>query len=249
MNKFNTVFRYTKNLKIIVIVLILFSILNSIDVTTMIYGYSSLFQTIIDSFFYPLYLAIIFISMVFVTIETIIFNIKDCSYLIRFKNRDLFLENLFKMIFKRNFLIYSISFFTVVIIIATQAFLNNCLISDVYRFYQMPDYIYLIFMFFKVYLIFQLFMTIITISWLVLPKKYFLIFILISVIDLFVFSNPNPINKLSDMNIHLNQYLIPVEYSSLMMEICASSLYCIILIIIIYILNSFFKKKNIDIGG
>lgn len=248
MNKIKDFFRYTKNLKTIILILVLFGILNGINSQSMINGYTSFYQTIINNFFQTNYLAAIFMGMLFATIETVILSKKDYSHLIRYKNKEKYLENLIKVIFKKNFVIYVISFATVMIVISIRALFNNCSITDIYYYYQMPDYIYLIFSFIKVYLILQLIMAIILLVWTLFPKIYTILLSFGILFDLFLFSDFISINKISDINFHLHIYITPISYPSFMMEVCAYSFYCIILMVIVFILNYLFNKKSIDIG-
>lgn len=249
MNKIKVLFKNNKNLKIILIIVMIYSIVDNFNDSFMINGYYSFFQTLTSGFTFSRYIAIIFACMSFMSIDINRKYDTDYFWVGRYKNKEKYLENLLKIIWINNLVIYVIAFLIIFFTLYFQALLNNCLLSANYYYYAMPDYLYLAFAFIKIYLLLQLLITIIVLLWKVFPKKYTFILILITLLDFFLSINTVKVINIEDINFNFSFLISLVDYPSFVMEVCVCSFYCIILMIIIFILNTLFNKKNIDIGG
>lgn len=248
MSRIKVLFSQNNSFKIVLILLIFFGISGNINDILLINGRYTLFEAVCTNFVYNYYIGAMIIGMIFMAIDTTRKYDTDYFWIMRYKNKEKYLENLLKTIWKNNFIIYLVAFLSVFITLYFQAYIYNCLITANYNFYVIPDYLYLIFLFIKVYLLLQLIVTIIILLWKVFSKKYSIILSGIVLLDMFLSTNYSSVVSLTNIRFNSNFYTSLVAYPSFMMEVCAYSFYCIILMIIIFILTYLFKNKSIDIG-
>lgn len=207
----------------------------------------SVFNVFILIFSNSYFMLLLFMSMLYTGIKMI--KNYDNSYptIVRYENREKYMLELFKAIYKRNALIYIISFASVFFPLILKSLYLGRVLSTEILLYQFPDYIYLIYYLLKVYILFQLIVFLNIYLYKFFKQSIILVF-LISIVDfLFIPINQIVINY-ANMNFNFSSYTQLVQYSDFMLELSALSIFGILITLILIVCNKIFQTKNLDIG-
>ena len=244
MNKLNMQLKVTTSFKIIIFLMVLFSfyIMLSFDYNV---AYFSYFNSLIMSIYNIYSILVLFLSMLYFTVDTIHnFDIKYMQ-IIRYKNYKEYINKLMVKVSINNLLIFMIYIILLMSLFYFRYITIN--ISD-YIYYHVPDILYFCFTIFKTYLILNVLILIIVLLIKYLKNIYSYILSLFLIVENIFFSNNNDIITLKNIIWSPFQFLSQYNFANFKIEVLSNIIFIFSIIVILLILKKILNKKKIDIG-
>lgn len=226
--------------KLLLILTIIFAYFSTREVQSGL----NLTESISNLFYCNLYPIFLFFLLIYSSYIIVIEFDKNFSLLLRYNNKNNYIESIYKVLFINNFFICFLYNFFVIIFLLIKNFNNvNFLLNSNYNLLFIINNL---FMFFKIFLIYNL-----LIKYSVLFYKYFsktlctiFIFSIIILKECWTY-NLSPVINLGDIHLFLMYYLFPIKYSNIFLDFFSFIFIITILLLFLelfkYILIS--KKK------
>ena len=229
--------------KIIIILSVISGYFNMVDIGKNI-SFENAITNSFNGIMYPLFLFFILVMTASFTITN--YN-KNYQSLIRFNNKKEYLEDLLSTIFKNLLFVYIVYSIICLSFIITKYFGRYEFETSIYS--GIPNFIYNIFLYIKVFLIYELIIKIGVLIYKGTSKTIGVLFLLLMYIlkSSWIY-NINIVDSFRKIPLFFGYYLITISYSSLFLELFSFVLQVTILVIIIELIKHFvLKYKEITI--
>lgn len=230
--------------KLILLLLICFNLYGTSYLATNL-SYIDGFINIITSGYYVITL---FGLILLNTINTFDKFEKSQFFIIRFKDRKMYLKQLLVNVFTSNLVLYILNI--IIVLIGLNIFASsNFSISNVLN-YSIPNIFYLLFYLLRMFLIFQI-INVINVCLLKLINSKVVVFLNMLLCLLIIFNPYEPkkvISSVSNMFWIISEYLRLHYYSGFILEVLCSTIYVSVLFLISYFLFIFTKNRMKRIG-
>ena len=232
-----------ENKKIIIASLLIFNLILSFSKYDIID--LNFFQFILYNIYNIYYLFMIFLVILIILFSNLQKKRQNLSLILKLKNKSDYIEYIIENFIFSICVVLSINFF-VVVIFSLILFHGNYGLGNI-PYYNISYFIYLIFFYVRIALIFMIYGIII-----ILLEKNFGKFVslggcLFFCLNLFIPLNNNVVENILAMKWVGNAYLSFVQYPTFMTEVFCSTLYILVLMIVVYVLIYLYKKNNNDV--
>lgn len=235
------------NINIVIIVLLLFNLLVGISDYSDIEGTSITFlESMIGRYSNIYYIMAIFLILIFNSLAILKNSDKDYQRILRYSCKDKCLNKLINTIIINDSIVFFLNL--IISIIFSLAFFNSVFTNTNNLYSNINIFIYFIFFYCRYTLIFILLNIIIILISKIFDEKVGVIFSVFILLIIWLFPYDYSINSLLELSLIPSSYLVIIKYPNFMMEVCCSSIYLLILILIVLGLVNILKNLKKDIS-
>lgn len=181
------------------------------------------------------------------TINVVSLYEQNYFYIIRFKNRKIYLKELINNVIVSNTIVFLLNF--IIMLIGLNLFSNGLYIGEVYN-YGINNIIYVIYYLFRAVVIFNI-IAVICVLFMKLIGRNATTILIVILCSAFIFTPDEtlyPINSLRETRVFIGDYLMLYRYSNFPFEIFCSTIMLAVSIAIIYLLFYIVNKRKKRIG-
>lgn len=187
---------------------------------------------------------ILTLQLSFIVIAIVVTSTYLCNYNVMIRNNS---RKKAILISQKKIFVYSIIFYSIniTILFIGMIFKSGEVVFSSYIYYDIPDFIYMIFYVIKTYLILYFITIFFARILLILPKIFTYFFMFYLIIDYLILDYAHEVNNIFiNMTVSSNFHLI--KYSNFITEISKNSLFLLLISIILYLLEKIINQSNLE---